>query len=391
MADDGFKTSRVVTISVAHFLHDVYSSFLAPVLPLLITKLSLPLSLAGSLSIFQRIPSLFNPVVGILAEKVSSRYFVILTPGITALSMSLLGVAPGYGYLALLLFIAGISATFFHVPTPVMIKLMSGKRIGKGMSFYMVGGELARTIGPMVIIGAVSLFSLEGSWKIMPVGIIASLILYYFFKDVEIRTSETRNETAKGYGKLIYKHRKTFWLLSAFVFFRSAMKSALTLYLPVFLTHRGESLWMAAASLSVLQLAGAAGTFYAGAVSDKIGRRKAMLIIAIVTPLLMLVFLQTKGILAIVLLTMIGFFLISPNSVMLAIVHEMESSNLAFLNSIYMTITFFINSVMVVLMGWLADRFGLEIIYFAAALFSLPAILVSLGFTDVNHPKTGTL
>ncbi|NOY38015.1 MAG: MFS transporter [Chlorobi bacterium] len=382
MADKTFRTGPVATIAVAHFLHDIYSSFLAPVLPLLIEKLSLPLSLAGSLSIFQRIPALFNPLVGIMAEKVNSRYFIILTPGVTAVAMSLLGVAPGYAFLAVLLLIAGASSTFFHVPTPVMIKNMSGDRIGKGMSFFMLGGELARTMGPMVIIGAVSLFTLKGSWKIMPFGVLATFMLYYFFKDAEIRTNKTKNKIPVEYGKLVQKHRKTFLLLSGFIFFRSAMKSALTLYLPVFLIHRGDSLWIAAISLSVLQLAGAAGTFYSGAVSDKIGRQRILLIIAVVTPLLMLIFLQTHGIFSIFLLAIIGFFLISPNSVMLAVVQELETSNLAFLNSIYMTLTFFINSVMVVLMGWLADHFGLEVIYLAAALFGIPAIFFALVFKD---------
>jgi MFS transporter, FSR family, fosmidomycin resistance protein len=209
----------------------------------------------------------------------------------------------------------------------------------------------------------------------MPFGIIVSLVLYYFFKDVEIRTNASKYEGKYNFFRLLKKHRKIYFLLSGFVLFRSAMKAALTLYLPVFLTHRGESLWIAAASLSVLQLAGAAGTFYAGTVSDKIGRKLTMSVIAIVSPLLMLLFLMSHGWLSIFLLALIGSFLVSPNSVMLAIVQEMESSHLAFLNSIYMTITFFINSVMVVLMGVLADHFGLNTIYFAAAILAFPAIL----------------
>lgn len=380
MKSDGFKTGKVLFIALAHFLHDVYSSFLAPLLPLIIEKLSLPLSLAGSLSIFQRIPALLNPFVGILAERVSSRYFVILTPGITAVAMSLLGAAPSYAFLALLLLIAGLSATFFHVPTPVMIRNFSGDRIGKGMSYYMLGGELARTLGPMIIVGAVSVFSLDGSWKIMPLGIIASLLMYFFFKDVEIRSAGQEVKSLSDFSRLLRKHRKSYLLLSGFVLFRSGMRAAMSLYLPVFMVQKGNSLWLAAASLSVLQLAGAAGTFYAGSVSDRIGRRNTLLIISIITPILMFLFLHTSGWVSMILLGLIGFFLIAPNSVMLAVVHELESGNLAFLNSIYMTITFFINSVTIVMIGWLADHIGLESVYYFTVAFALPAILVSLAF-----------
>lgn len=51
--------------------------------------------------------------------------------------MSLMGVAPSYTVLAILLFVMGIASTLFHVPALVMIKETSGDKIGRGMSFYM--------------------------------------------------------------------------------------------------------------------------------------------------------------------------------------------------------------------------------------------------------------
>ncbi len=80
-----------------HFVHDVFSSFLAPWLPLLIEKLTLSLALAGSLTIFIRIPSLLNPLIGMAADRVDMRYMVIAAPAVTAVCMSLIGLAPSYG------------------------------------------------------------------------------------------------------------------------------------------------------------------------------------------------------------------------------------------------------------------------------------------------------
>jgi len=62
--------------------------------------------------------------------------------------MSFLGHSNSITMLFILLFIAGASVSLFHVPSPVMIKTVSGDQIGTGMSFYMVGGVLARTLGP---------------------------------------------------------------------------------------------------------------------------------------------------------------------------------------------------------------------------------------------------
>lgn len=157
---DGFQRDKVITISVVHFIHDIYTSFLAPALPLIIDKLGMSYGLAGILAVIQRIPSLLNPLVGIIAERPVMRYMVIISPALTAVAMSLIGIAPGYIFLAIILFVSGLSSTLWHIPTPVMIKHYSGSRTGKGMSYYMLGGELARTAGPLIILGVIELWGL---------------------------------------------------------------------------------------------------------------------------------------------------------------------------------------------------------------------------------------
>lgn len=113
IADDrssDFKTGQVVTMAASHGLHDTYAAFLPPLLPELIRRLSLTNAEAGLLSAFQQLPSVFQPVIGYLADRVNLRYLVILAPGITATAMGLLGVAPQSVLIALLLTVAGLSS-----------------------------------------------------------------------------------------------------------------------------------------------------------------------------------------------------------------------------------------------------------------------------------------
>ena len=165
-----FQKGSVLLLSLCHFIHDIYSSFLAPLLPFIIEKFSLSLTQAGLLSTVMQVPALLNPLIGKLADRVSVRYFIILAPAMTAIPMSLLAVAPNYVVLLALLFVAGISVSLFHVPAPVMVYRVSGGKTGRGMSFYMTGGEFARTLGPIAIIGAVSLLGFDGYYPVMIVG-----------------------------------------------------------------------------------------------------------------------------------------------------------------------------------------------------------------------------
>ncbi|PLX23117.1 MAG: MFS transporter, partial [Ignavibacteria bacterium] len=370
----GFQTGKVLLISIAHMVHDIYSSFLAPLLPLLIEKLGLTYGMAGSLSMFQRLPSLLNPVVGAMAERMSVRYFIIVTPGLTAVVMSLLGPAPHYFVLVFLLLVMGLSATLFHVPSPVMVKRVAGSQTGKGMSFYMLGGELARTIGPLVILGAVSLWGLEGSWRVMPFGIAASVVLYFQFHRIRISDRFKASKEGLRIRQTFREHQRFLVLMGGVLFFQSLLKSALTAFLPTLMTTEGESLWMAGGYLSALQLAGAIGTFIAGGISDRLGRTPTMLVAFALSPLLLWLFLALEGIAAIVVLMLLGVTLFASNPVMLAFVQDQESERPVFLNGVYMGVSFLLGAVGVQLVGIFGDVFGLRETFSLTAFLSLGAL-----------------
>lgn len=153
---DAFQTNQVMTIAGGHFVHDTYTAFISPLLPVLQQRLSVGYAMAGSLAIFAQLPSLFNPFIGYLADKANLRWFIILAPAVTATLMSSMGLTPTYLSLALLLLASGISIACFHAPAPAMIAKISGKRVGKGMSVFMASGELGRTVGPVVAAAGVA-------------------------------------------------------------------------------------------------------------------------------------------------------------------------------------------------------------------------------------------
>ncbi|MFC2111301.1 MFS transporter [Bacteroidota bacterium] len=380
----GFQSGNVLLVSISHFIHDVYSSFLAPILPLLIQKLGLNYTLAGLLSIFQQLPSLLNPYIGIIADKVSLRYLVIITPAITSIVMSLLGIANHYVILAILLFVMGISNAFYHVPSPVLIKKLSGSRIGKGMSFYMIGGEVARTIGPLIIMGAISLWGLEGTYRLIPFGILASLIL--FFRIRKIKISDEIKSTKPDFEiiQTLKKHKSFFIIIALMLFSRSILKSGLTAFLPTyFVDFENESKWIGAIALSILQFAGIIGAFFSGTFSDKFGRIRVLLIIFIATPIFSWLFLITDGALKMIMLLPLGFFSIATAPVFLAIVQEVSSDRPAFLNSLFMTITFVIGSIGIFLFSLMSDFIGLEYSYGISAIIALFAIPLTLNLRKI--------
>jgi len=371
MSNKEFKKSEVFTTSAAHMLHDTYSAFLAPLLPLLIEKLGMSLSISALLEIIRRIPTLFNPFIGLLAEKTGVKYFVILTPAITAIAMSLIGFASSYTVLFILLFVSGISSAFFHVPSPVIIKEASGNKIGTGMSWFMVGGESARTIGPLLVTAAVSLWGLEGIYRLMPLGLVASFILYIKLKDFTLHQTVQKPKEKGDTKKLLKQYTPFFIVLGSYLFFQAGMKSAITLYLPVYLTNQGESLWYAGISLSILQFFGVLGAFFAGSLSDRIGRKNVLVITSIGATLSMGIFIQYTSL---YILPFLGLFLLSSGPVLMASVQDTQTHMPTFMNSMYMSISFSVTSLVVFIVGILGDGFGLETTFIICNIFAFGSI-----------------
>ena len=369
-----FHTKNVLSVSVAHFIHDVYSSFLAPVLPILIDKLSISYSYAGLLAFSQRIPALFNFILGMHIGRFKIRYFVIFAPGVTAICMSLLGLAPHYIVAIVLLLCMGISGALFHVPAPVVIKKFSADRVGRGMSFYMLGGELARTLGPIIILAAVSWWGLEGTYRLIPFGVGASIWLFIRFRNIPIQREKENKQDNQTFKRIFRSHLYLFICIAGIILFRAFMKASIVNFLPTYLNVKGQSLWFGGLSLSVFEISGAAGTYLAGNLSDRLGRINTLLIVTTITPLLMLLFVFSRGFWVFPVLVIMGFFMLSTGPVVLALVMDQATEQQTFMNGIYMTITFISDSTTALLIGVMSDWFGLVSTFKIAAFLALLAI-----------------
>jgi len=353
--DSRFQMDRVLTIISAHFIHDTYSAFLAPLLPNLIEKLSLSYTQAGSLSAITQLPSLLNPIIGYLDDKVNLRIFVVLAPAISATTMSCLGFAPNYLTLVILLFITGMSIAAFHAPSPAMIARASGSHVGRGMSLYMAAGELGRTVGPLLASWGLLTFTFGRMFPIAIPGWLASLAIFIRFKGIPVHV-----EKQTGFREVLPTARRLFLPLIGIIFFRSFLITGLGVYLPTLLEGEGASIWKAGSTLAIYQFAGVVGAILGGTISDRLGRKPVLFTVSLLAPIMVLGFLTTSGWLTIPVLILAGLFGLSSQPIMLAIVQDHLPTHRSIGNGFFMAISFICLSAAAVGIGMLGDRVGLR-------------------------------
>ena len=368
-----FRAGKVVVIAAGHLTHDIFSASLAPLLPLIIQKLSLSLTLAGTLASFQQLPSLIDPLLGVLADRGRLRWLVLLAPAITAGGMCLIGVAPTYTMLALLLITVGFSTAIWHTSTPALVASTSAHQVGQGMSIFMVGGSLGYTLGPLIAVTAVSWWGLEGIWRLFPIALVATSLLFWQIRNLE-GFQPNQNVVNGSWSDSWQVLRRVMLLVIGILITQGFLQVAFGTYLPTFLASQGTSLWLAGASLSIFELAGVPGTFLVGVMSDRMNRRKLLLIASMALPFLVFGFLSAGGWLRIAILLVFGFFAISINPVLMALIQEYSHQRPATANGLYFATMFASRSLIIILFGALADHFGLRPAFYGCALLAFLAL-----------------
>jgi len=367
-----FQASRVSMIAFAHFVHDLYTSFLAPLLPLIIEKLSLTLSQAGLLSTVMQIPSLANPFIGLFADnKGLARWLVILAPTLTAIPMSFIGIAPSYGMLLVLVFVAGISVSLFHVPAPVTVARYSGNYKGRGMSFFMTGGELSRTLGPIVAVAGVSVLGLAHFHFVVVLALATSVLLFITLEPTQASTkAKRRGSLAQAYKEV----RHVLNPLAGVLVARAMMHGSMGMFLTVYVEQATGSLWLGGTALTLYEATGVAGILSAGTLSDRLGRRRVLFWALTVAPVTILLFAKTTGVIQILSLLITGFTVLSTTPVMLALIQENAKQSPAAANGLFMMISFAVRALAVVAAGALADVFGMNMMFIISAMVGFTAI-----------------
>jgi FSR family fosmidomycin resistance protein-like MFS transporter len=376
MKPESFQTGRVMLVAFSHFVHDVYTSFLSPLLPLIIEKLSLTLGQAGLLSTVMQIPALLNPVIGLFADNRGlARWLVILAPTLTAVSMSLILNAHTYFLLLVLVFLAGISVALFHVPSPVLVAGYSGLKKGRGMSLYMTGGEAARMVGPMFAVAAVSFLGQDRFYLVMGIAVLISVLLYFALEKETEKTDMKRKGSIKSaYDEIKHVLVPITGVLAA----RSFMHAVMGTFLTVFVERQTGSLWYGGAALALYEAFGVAGILCAGTLSDRIGRQRVLFWVLLVAPAAILTFVFTEGFIKIAMVGVAGFTVLSTTPVMLALVQENAKMNHSAANGLFMMASFFVRSVAVFLAGIIGDLAGLDNMFIVSAVigfFAIPFLL----------------
>lgn len=396
---------RLAVLCAGHFINDAYSSTIYPLLPMLGEKLALSTTQVFWLAPLYAISSsLLQPLYGVISDRYARRFFAVFAPAITAVFVSLIGIAPSYGVLIVLLVGGGFGIGSFHPQGAAIASNVSHERRRVGMAIFSAVGTLGFAIGPFAITRLVSAFGLDSSYYAMFIGIGMSAVLYKFCPPLERKTeTKTAQEAAEGQSQgqqktsqkrlnasLIAALRgawKPLLLLYLITVLRSGLQMTTNNYLPFMLKEEGYSLTSTGNALTVFLLLGGVGGLVGGILAERISGRMVTLVSGIFGAPLMIGAFLTTGVLSLVLLGLGGFVLLSTIPVNVAMAQELVPEQTSTVSALMMGAAWGVGAFAPQLLKGLAQSQGFRYaLIFASAVTLLSAVCAYFLPRDENLP-----
>ncbi len=384
-------------MAAAHMMVDGYGNVLAPLLPLLIPKLKLTLASAGTLTmLFQIAASVAQVGFGHLADRWRPRLLVMAGPVVSVAVLSLIGLADSFLSCAVILVVGGLGCAAFHPPAAALAYRLGGGSPGLSMSVYITGGSLGFALGPLMFAPFAGRFGLP--WT--PVLALPGLVVVALFL-LRVPPLEIHAAAGGGLGAL-KPYAKPLSLLYTIVVLRTLTSLAFATFVPVMLTRRGLSVAEAGAAVALYLFGSGVGGFAGGPLADRYGPRRVIAWSLVAASPVLFVAPFLTGWAFPVVLAIGGLFLQSTLPVNVTFGQALAPVSAATVSSLMMGFAWGTGGLTVPLVGYVADRAGIEatlvglsLLPLAAAACALPLPAragagVTAGPTDVLLPGTRT-
>jgi len=379
------NTKALIILSTAHLVADIAQGALPTLLPFFKEAMHLSYTTAGVILLVNQLTSCFiQPAFGYLSDRRPMGWFLPLTPFIAGVGLSIAGTMNSYGLLLLCILFSGIGIASFHPEAFKTAHFFLGEKKATGFSFVMVGGNAGIALGPICAIALVTSFGLKGTLGLMIPGIAMSVILFlsisWLTAPVRSAFMQRKQEPKQPLSK---EDLKGLSVLIGVVTVRSWIQSGLVSYIPFYYIDylKGDPFY-AGKLVSTFLFAGAVGSLFGGALADRWGNRRFLLITMIVLTPLLILFYNTAGLIAFICLGISGMLLISTITVTTVMAQTLLPHHLGMVSGLMVGFAVGVSGIGVTLLGVVADTWGVPVAMKVIILLPLVGFIVTLPVQD---------
>ncbi|HEY5187463.1 MAG TPA: MFS transporter [Solirubrobacteraceae bacterium] len=373
----GVDRRAMGTLAAGHLFTDISQGAIPALLPFLIVRDHLNYASASALILAATISSsVVQPLFGHISDRRSLPWLMPIGPVLGGIGVGLIGIAPSYGVTFAAVLLSGLGVAAFHPEASRFANYVSGQRRSSGMSLFSVGGNVGFALGPVLVTPLVLAFGLSGTLLVIIPTTLMSLVLIHELPRLRAFRSDvsagrvTRRESEDAWGP--------FAVLALVIALRSFVYFGFVTFIPLYFIHdlhTGKT--VGSAALTAMLVGGAVGTLVGGRLADRFGRRTVLRTSMLLLPELIVGFLLSGPVLAIVFAALAGAATIATFAVTIVMGQEYLPERIGVASGVTIGLSIGLGGVGAPLLGLLADADGLRAVFELMAVFPLPALLLA--------------
>ncbi|HEX9268859.1 MAG TPA: MFS transporter [Candidatus Limnocylindria bacterium] len=371
------RLPSVSTMALAHFTNDSYTFMLPALLPLLLGRLGIGLAVAGVLvTVYQASSSFTQPLFGHFADRgESTRWMAWTGVGLSGVAAGALGLAPNLAAVAIALFAGGLGTALYHPASAALVAraVPQGSR-GRWMSVYISAGNFGLPVGPLVVGLILSTTGLEGIWIVAVPGLIVAALVRWI--------GPAQAPAALAGVSLVAVVRANRRLLAGLISVAATRSWASALvgsFLPLYAVSLGASIVESSRLLTLFLLSGAVGGLIGGALADRLGRDRVIVIgLVAAAPFCFLLAAQDAvGPAFLVAAALSGMFLNGSFVVLAVRGQESLPGSLGMVSGLMLGLSIGLGGLAITPMAIVAERAGIPVVLIIAGALALACALLT--------------
>ncbi|HTK33830.1 MAG TPA: MFS transporter [Caulobacteraceae bacterium] len=379
----------LLAISFCHLLNDMMQSLLPAIYPKLKVDFGLSFGQIGLVTLcYQLTASILQPLVGLVADK---RPTPLALPGGTLFTLTglcILSIAHAYPVILMGACLLGMGSSVFHPESSRVARMASGGRFGLAQSLFQVGGNIGQALGPLaaalvVVRWGQSSLAFFALLCLVSCAILWNVGLWYRRHGLARQAAGRKKAIAIALPKGAAV--RGIAVLMALVFSKFVYLASLSSYYTFYLIEKFHlSVQSAQLHLFAFLAAVAVGTVAGGPIGDRFGR-KYVIWFSILGALPFTLLLPHASLFWTGPLTvMIGLILASAFPAIVVFGQELAPGRVGMISGMFFGLSFGMGGIGAAVLGWLADRTGIEAVYQLCAY--LPAIGLLAAFLPKFEP-----
>jgi MFS family permease len=321
------------TACATHFVHDGFSDIVYVLLPIWSAEFGLNFAQVGLLKTVYsggmaagQIPS------GLLAERWGEARLLAAGTALTALGFLVAGLGGGFGALLVCLLVSGLGSSVQHpLSSSLVARAYEDGARRMALGTYNFSGDLGKVVVPAAVVFAAAWIGWRGATRgYALVGLVAAALVIVALARLGAGGATTRPDGAaaaagtSGWG---IRDPRGFRALSAVHVVDNSTRTAFLTFLPFLLIAKGSTVAAVGVALMLVFAGGAVGKLACGALADRLGVIRTVVLTEAATGIgiLLLLVLPLGG--CLLLLVPLGIALNGTSSVLYGTVADLVTSD----------------------------------------------------------------